>query len=451
MLKAVFIVLFLSAVILLKGNIYGEIKTLTLENVRDLALKNSSSVLQAEKDVKIAQAQLNESYGDFFVPAITASGNYGYTGTGIEVVQFQGQNVSVPNNYPDTYSGSLSLAKPIFDGFKLQNAVSTQRFNLNLAVMKLNDEKNQIELDAETRFYHLSYLEQNIKNSEAADKDLLEQLNYSEQNYKAGNATELDYIKSKLAYTSNKPILIKARHDYNIEKVTLCNELGITNNYNDIAFIGDLMQTTNYLIDSFPEDEYSRLAISNDITLKTIINTLEIARLNKNTQEWARFPILSGNVGYRYDYRPASGSGSGAAAGRTWQPSWDVGLGVSASIDDWIPFSRGANSITEYDENVKKQELARDQQISTVDLQLRTLIMQLKENKETVDSQTDNVVLATESLDMTKKRYLLGDASFLDINDSESSYEQAISAYLLAVYDYYSNYLKLKVMIGKPL
>ncbi len=436
------------------GYSYGEIKTLTLDNVRQLALNNSLDVRQAEKNVKIAQAQLNESYADFFVPDLSVSGAYNYnvygnTNNQIQQIIQNGQTVIVTNQFPDNYSAGLTLSKTLYNGFQYKNAVNIQTLNLELLKKTLENQKNQTILTALTNFYNLFLLEENIKNSETADKDLHEQMNFAEQNYKYGNTNALDFLKSKLAYQNNQPKIIAARHAYLIAKINLCNELGITN-YDEVEFIGNLFETTNALNEPLPMDKYIDLALSNDITLKNNIYNLEVAKLNKQTQELSRVPTITGSLAYKYDYERGNNDVY-TSNSRSWVPSWSAGLGISAAIEDWLPFSRRENSIIEYDENVKKYEFARDEQINTVTLLVKTLILQLKEYSETVESERINVDVAAMSLDLAKKMYMLKTASFIDINDSESSYRQAVSDYLQSIYNFYSSYLNLKIKIGESI
>jgi outer membrane protein TolC len=202
--------------------------TLTLQNVIDIALNGNLDILQAEKSVKVAEAQLGQGYAQLLIPTVSASGQITYidpvtAARGIYVNSATGQ--SVTNTYQDNYSSSVSLTKPIFSGLKYWNSVITQQLNLELAKSKLEDTKKGVEISVATNFYNLFLLHENVQIYTEMDNYLKGVSESAELSHKRGMTSELDYLKAILPYKTNLPLLLKAKHSEILAKATLCDLL----------------------------------------------------------------------------------------------------------------------------------------------------------------------------------------------------------------------------------
>ena len=429
----------------LSQKVFPETTTYSLSNVIDAALRNNLDIAQYRKDVENSEAQLKASWASLFLPQFSASGSFGYTDPNSvnranEVIHLNNnQTIVITNNWPDSYNSSLNVSKDLFAGFKYVDAVKTQSATYQLARQKYEDKAREIKLSVISQFYQQLEQEMVIKAAEAADRDYKGKLDMADLNFKKNSSTEIDLLTARYNYKSNIPKLSKARHDYLVQKMTLCNAIGITNT-DSVIWVGNLFSLTNDLPAPPADSGWEKNALSNDITYQTARNSTETARLTLHMQDWARYPSLSGSFSYSYAYKKDSTSMNA----RSWQSIWNSGLQLNIPLDSLLPFSSAGFGIESAKKTVEKLEIAENAQLSTVLLTVRTLIQQIQEYAETLDSRKDNLEIARLTLELTKQKSEAGGANSLDIADAEMAYAQALSDYGQSLCDYYTNYLKFK-------
>jgi len=441
--------------------LFSDIVTLTLSNVIDYALKNNIQIKQLENDVKIADAQLNQAFSDLFFPDINFTGNItlldpstvesGIIKERTNVVTFSLMDKTFTNEtiipgstnaWIDNYSLGLGLTKSLFTGFRLYNNYRNKLLNLELAKLKLKDKKKEIEVNVINLFFSLFLMKENIKLVEDLDRSLLERLEYTKANYKAGIVSDYDVIRMEVQYKNNQPKLLKAKNAYKQAKLNLCSILGILD-VDNYEFIGNLMDSTNISIPNYNEEEIIKKALSNDINIKNIDYSIEMMKINKSLIEANRLPVLTFFLNGKMDYKKYQQTDTE----RTFVFSGNTGLQFSFPIDDWLPFSKTANSINEIEFNIDKLEQTKKMLSDNLIIQVKKIIMQIEEAKENINSIKENVKQAKLGLDIANERYKYGNISSLEVTDAEVSYNQAQLNYLQAIFDYFSNILQLKKMI----
>jgi len=433
------------------GEIYAggsDITALSFQNAIEIALKNNLDVLQAEKNVKVAEALLGQNYAQLLIPTITANGDFSYVdpetaARGIYSETVAGQAVVITNTYQDNYSSSLSLTKPLFAGLKYWNSVITQQLSVDLLKSKLEDIKKGVELSVTTNFYNLFLIHENVQIYSEMDKYLKGVSAQAEAQYNRKMISELDYLKAILPYKTNLPLMLKAIHSEILTKATLCDQLNISN-YNSVEFVGNFLDLTNFNTEATNEEEYLGFALTNDINLKSILCSLATSKLNKQTSELSRLPAVTLGYTFTEDYI----NSTTMINTRSWTPGWTLDLQLSMPIDDLLPFSSLSKSIEAMDEGIKQLEYSNTEQINTVRETVKSSIQQIEELKETVDSQADNLEIARRSLELEKGLYARGNAIDLDVENSQIAYDQALLAYYQSLLSYIIAILQLEREAG---
>jgi outer membrane protein TolC len=443
--------LLLLIIFLYFGEIYAggsDITALSFQNAIEIALKNNLDVLQAEKNVKVAEALLGQNYAQLLIPTITANGDFSYVdpetaARGIYTETMGGQTVAITNTYQDNYSSSLSLTKPLFAGLKYWNSVITQQLSVDLLKSKLEDIRKGVELSITTNFYNLFLLHENVQIYSEMDKYLKGVSAQAEAQYNRKMISELDYLKAILPYKTNLPLMLKAIHSEILTKATLCDQLNISN-YNFVEFVGNFLDLTNFDTEATNETEYLGFALSNDINLKSILCSLATSKLNKQTSELSRLPAVTLGYTFTEDYI----NSTTMINTRSWTPGWTLDLQLSMPIDDLLPFSSLSKSIEAMDEGIKQLEYSNTEQINTVRESVKSSIQQIEELKETVDSQADNLEIARRSLELEKGLFARGNAIDLDVENSQIAYDQALLAYYQSLLSYIIAILQLEREAG---
>lgn len=429
----------------------GETTTISLSNAIELGIRNNLDIRQAEKDVRVAEYQLYESYADLFLPQVSASGSFSYmdpdsVAKSLSQLKIGNQTYIITNQFPDNYSGGLSISKPIFQGFKYWDSKEIQLRNLELAKTKYSNMICTTRFNIQTNFYQLLLGQQNLFLYQTADKNLKARLDYVEDYYKRGQTNEMVYLTAKYAYKSDIPLFMKAQDDFDSAKLNLCILTGISNSSN-IIFAGDYYALTNISLNYDDKKIMLTKVISNDINLKTTQITIATTKLNQSITDFSRYPSLTSSFDYNYNYRKDYSIMNGN--GRSWQSAWQLGLNLNVPIEDWLPVSRSSLTVAENDNTLQKLDLTQTEQIKTLEQQFVMQFNQLRELKATMDSLYDNETLAKRSFELMKEQFNLKLAIILDLNDYQLTFQQSEFGYWQAVYNYAAAILKLKNMMGE--
>lgn len=424
----------------------GEVRTITCDQAVGLMMKNNLDILQAEKDIAIARAQLGQSVADYWLPGVSGSGSFTLSGseninTGYQTTNISGQDYVIANTYPDNYSAGISVSKTLFNGFQLWNAREIQQKNYEQALWKYRDTIQTNKISAIQSYYQLLVYRQNIRVLEITGKALQDRLDYMTGLYRKGATNEIAYLQALVNYKNNIPKLVQASNTYSGAMRDFRLLIGITNN-DSVELAGSVSDMTNGFTNGLSYPVMAENAVSNDSSLHTIELNLETAKLNRSTAELSRLPSLSANFSYRLDYKRDSTSYNF----RSWQPSWNGGLSLNVPIEGWLCFSKEAQAISQYAGTVEKLELSKTQRVQNILSQVEKSLVNLKYLQECVDNETENVRLARRQLELSRKQFKQGNTNPLDLQDSEVTCETAELAYWQAFYNYASAALAFRSM-----
>jgi outer membrane protein len=425
----------------------AEVATVSVSNAVDLALRNNLQYMQSKQDVRIAELQANESFADLVMPTVSASAGFTYLDT--NTVQ-GGITATGPytltNAFQDNYTMGVSASKVLFSGLKLFNSWNIKLANLDLAKRKLEDQRRSIVTSVQTSFYNIFLLLENVKLTEDLDKSLKDRLDYVRANYNAGLAAQLDLIRADVQYKNNQPTLSSIRNAYSIARRNFCDSIGIKD-YDNTEFAGNLLDATNIGMVDLPEDRIVEQALSNDINLATIDYNMQATGLSKVIALGNNSPTLSTYFNYNYVYKKLSTTN--LSIDRNWVNNWTFGLTLSIPIDGWVPISRNWNSFAEMDATIEKLKQSRQQTMDGIRTQVKSLLLQIGQSRQTIAGQTDNVKQAKLGYALENQSYRAGTASALELSDAQLSLNQAQTSYYQAIYSYYSSVLQLKKLIGQ--
>ena len=261
-------------------------------------------------------------------------------------------------------------------------------------------------------------------------------------NFDNGIVSEYDFVRIEVLYKNNQPNLIQAKNAYQAAHIALSYALGISD-YSNVVFVGDMMEYTNIIFTNSDEVNIIDRVVSNSIDLLSLDYSLKMLKLTKGISEASFYPVISASFGYQYSYKREF-----TDTEQNWWPSWTAGIQLNMAIDSWIPISRTAETSREYQETLNKTEFARQSVLNGLQLQVKTLLLQLDQSRQNIASQQEGLRLAQIGLKMANVQFAAGQASAIDLTDAEASYTQAMGNYLQAVYSYFSSILRLKRLMG---
>ena len=254
MKKRFFIVLFLSAS-LFAG---AQEQELSLQDCRDLALKNNSDIRIAQKNIAKMEATKKSARAMYF-PKIAASGTYGYMFNNIELLpaglKLPVSGEPMPNitfnpstglpvidpSKPFDLFGILplelslknafiieaSLEQPIFAGGRIVAGNRLARIGMEVADLNMELQRSNTVLEADKSYWLYVSVNEKVKLAETY-MQLLDALEKKvKDGYEVGMATRNDLLKVQVEKGEAELSLQKARNGLSLARMSLCRQLGL--------------------------------------------------------------------------------------------------------------------------------------------------------------------------------------------------------------------------------
>ncbi|MEX1187403.1 MAG: TolC family protein [Gemmatimonadaceae bacterium] len=310
-----------------------------------------------------------------------------------------------------------------------------------------------------------------------------------------GAGTELDVRRAEVARGEIQVQQLRERNQVDIEELRLFQEMGVEPRT-------DVVLTTTFAVEPFerPLGELLALAREQNPVLLATRQRERVAELGVRRQRGEYMPTLTmstGLAGYTFEYtnpnflvQQAQGQITGqqaacvereqrfAAAGLshqlagcssiTFTPAQAAALrqqnnqfpfgfnssprSISATLslplfDGFARALRRQEAVAASDDArhaVRARELAVTTDVTAAYLTLQTAL-------RTVTLQERNAAMARDEMKLSRDRYRLGMAGFIDLTQARDAFERAESARITAIYDYHKAFAALESAVGRPL
>jgi outer membrane protein len=183
--------------------------SMTDEELVAIVLEQSPAVQTAEANLRANQAGMSSARSQYF-PNLSLSGSYAWNNSEVSI-----------NTGNTSWSTSIGLSYPIFNGFSREDANERASVNVTISRAQLEDAQRQARVGLDRILANLRLGEQQIELAEEALRVAQEDLRVLESRYALGAATILDQIISQIAVTEAEINLIAARYDYQIARAEL--------------------------------------------------------------------------------------------------------------------------------------------------------------------------------------------------------------------------------------
>jgi len=427
-----------------------KVADMTLDDAVRIALKQNPDILNAIQQIRLTRGQLIQVVSTA-IPHLGVS--TGYTQQASELVRGTNQQqsatsvITLPNpnggsplvgtiesqsnnNDPQNQSWSIQFqaTQLIFDGGATIAGIQAGSAALNSAYFTLRYTIDNIISQVVTAFYQV-VLNRALIVAQQQNVTLNEQQVKDQQNrYDAGTVPRFNVLQAEVALANAKPPLIQAQNNYRISMYQLVRLLGMDyppGQPSEVPF--NIVGTLGYSPKTINTDVSIRVAIARNPSLKAQRENIlaQASNVTANIAGW--FPTINANAGYQYQNDPRSANLTdtveGWFFGATGQWNvWDGGLTYGKVAQAKAQMMQAKNT---YDNSVRQ-----------IVLDVQTAISNLKEAKETIDSQTASVVQATEAVRLAKERLDAGAGTQLDVLNAQTQLLQSQSNVLQARYNY---------------
>jgi outer membrane protein len=409
----------------------GKELNLSLNDAVALALEQNKDVLASNEDLKKAEAQIDEAYGNAY-PSLNFTGQYlrnilspvlfipGNTppfNPGPEPLKFR---ISTDNSY----SAGLSLSQIVFSA-KVNTAIQIANEYSNYTEKNNSAVKEDVVLSVKKAYYGVLLMQKVV---EATRQGLeLARANYENLNklYKQGMASEFDLLRSEVQVANTEPMLSQAENQVVLAKNALRNLLGI--NLNRQMNLTDSLELKEIPMDIVVEE--SALSLQRNSTLQGMYAYEKILNKNISIQKADYYPTLAAFGNYQYQ---AQDNGFRFNKYNSY-PTFIVGLSMTYNIFNGLQTKyRTEQAVIDRDKliiNTKKLE-------EGIKIQVDEARLRMIEAKKRVDAQAKSVEQATKAVSIADVRFKNGLGTQLELIDAQVALTRTQINKAQAIYDY---------------
>ncbi len=407
-----------------------DVKPLSLDDAIRLGIENNLALTLAREDQRTADAQKLQLI-NVLLPNLSLHGETGVHEYNLEALGFHPSLLPAfaPLLAPgtpassfhlitkvDTTIGQVNFSQDLFNwaGYDVWRAAQA---NQKAAYYSAQSSRGLVVLNVGNSYLQALAARAEADYARALQKTDETVLNQAHEEHLAGTAANLDELRARVQYQSQKQAVIAAEDTFEKAKIALNREIGLPPEQKialtDSAPYADLAPMT---IEAARGEAY---ASRQDFQM--LKQDLRVAELERRATTHERFPTLTfgGNYGV-----------TGVSGGIYHETFAAVGT-LSVPIFEEAKF-RGDRDVAEAQLDEIRSRLADLTQ--KIDQQLRDSLLDVQTATETVQVAKSNVDLATTALDETQQRFTAGVTDNLPVAEAQSTLAQAQTQYVNSVY-----------------
>ena len=411
---------------------------ITLDKAIEIALSENPTIKIADKEIELKEVSKSEAWQNL-LPSVTLDGAIQYN---IQVASMKmeamghTQEIKMGKDNSNTWNAALQVAIPLYAPAVYQTMKLTKS-DLELAVEKSRNSKIDMVNQVTKAFYQLmlaqdSYnvLQENYKLAET-NFEIVNKM------FEQGLVSEYDKISAEVQKNNAWPSVVSGQNAVELARLQLKVLMGVTA---DLTLVVD-DNLTNY------EKEMAKVAdkeidLSNNSSLRQIdMQTNMIGRQRKILKS-AFIPTIAlvGN----YQLQSISNTNWNIAK-YNWSNAASVALSVS------IPIFKAKNFTSLKSNEIQLFQLAetRNNTENMLKMQAQSFIDNMTTSSEQLSSNKEAVRLAEKGVEISQKRYDIGNGTILELTNSQVQLTNTRLSYNNTIYDYLVAKSELNKVLGK--
>lgn len=422
--RSIYLSVLCSAFLLLTNSLPAQ-KLLTLEEAIATALQHNYDIMLAKNDSAVAA--LDYSYRNaVFLPRL--NGNLGtvWNNNDTKQILFDGSIREKDNLKSNNLNANLALNWTLFDGLKMFVTKDKAAELIKLGELGIKDQViNTVAIVINT-YYDIVRQKQQLKAVE-------EQMSISQ--------TRVDLSQRKLDIgVGAKPDVLQSKVDLNAQKAAQLRQLTLIQQLKEqLNQAMNVAPSSDYdVVDSIPINTAVLLGdIQNNIdntntTLQVLKKNIDIANLTLKERRAERFPIVSFNSAYNFNRL------NNQTVINSFSTLFNRNKGFNYGFTATIPILNNRNThrlIKQAELDIQFQQLRFENQRSIVNLGVLNAFRDYELQKQALELEESNILLAKENVSIILETYRLGQATYLQLREAQKSLEDAYNRLIAARYN----------------
>ncbi len=385
----------------------------SLEEAVALARQQNPDIAIARKKVEAARGGVVEARSGY-LPSVVSNGIYRN--------RQQQESTRLRSN---DYNASVRIVQNLYTGGAVSSATAIARLNHDKQELELQAVIDRVTMDVRSTFYELLFNRAKVKVREQALDVFRGELKSQKERLSAGTVGQLNVRRAEVALANEEAELIDAQTQVRLTYLRLGELLGLNSNADPFSFevVGQLQYEPRH-----PDlNECLARALVNRPEIKSaeIDVAIEGRQLNLDRSELR--PQVEAFSGYEvYNERDPS-------LGREFNHGYVVGVNASWHLfDGWA--TKGKMQATRARQDAAKQAL--DATRLSVESDVRSAILDLRQSDRVLEAETKNVQTADESFEIAKGNLDAGLGTQLDILQAAADVTRTRSTRLGAIFQH---------------
>jgi len=340
----------------------------------------------------------------------------------------------------NTLTGGISATLPLIAP-QLWSSLKMNAIELELASEQARSSQITLVNQIKKAYYNVLLAQDSYKVVKHSSDNLNTTAELDKKRYEQGTISEFASLQSDVAAKNALTTVASADMAIRLALLQLKAYMGVDLDL-PIKVVGDLP--------SFEQTMYGDIMTMDKNTLgeNTTLKQLDIqSKQLEQTRKLnlaGRLPTLGAQ--FDYNYMSMVNDPEFFTNKQTWSPVSNLSLGLTIPL-----FSGGSNYYQDKQIKVQEQELSlqRDNLITGLQTQLHAGYETLRTAVLKIASSKESVLQAEKAVEISRKMYEVGAATFIDLSNAELLYQQAGLGYNQAVSEYLSAKADLELLLGK--
>ena len=411
---------------------------ITLDKAIELALSDNPTMRVAEKDIELKQVAKTEAWQNL-LPSASLDGAIQYN---IKVASMkmeamgQTQEIKMGKDGSNTWNAALQVAIPLYAP-AVYKAMSLSESDLELALEKSRGSKIDLINQVAKAYYQLmlaqdSYnvLNENFKLAET-NYDIVNKM------FEQGLVSEYDKISAEVQKNNAWPSVVSGKNAVELARLQLKVLMGITA---DVLLVVD-DNLANYE-GEMAMHQNGEVDLVNNSSLRQLDMQTGMVSQQRKLLKTSFIPTIA-LVG-SYQYQSISNTNWNIAK-YNWSDAASLTLSVS------IPLYKASNFTGLKSNKIQLYQLA-ETRLNTermLKMQAQSYIDNMTKSSEQLASNKEAVRLAEKGVEISQKRYDIGNGTILELTNSQVQLTNTRLSYNNTIYDYLVAKTELEKVLGK--
>ncbi|MBN1540692.1 TolC family protein [candidate division KSB1 bacterium] len=417
----------------------GFAQSLTLEECIDVALKNNSTLRNAERQVEAAGTQVTDAWSAL-LPTVSSSFSAGKYIQGARVVKgdvpvgidpttgrtlYEQQEIVQGRIERNSHSASISLSQNIWDFGRSSNGIRQSRAMRDAARYSKEQTELQVILQVKEAYYQLLKTLRLNAVYEKAVALAQQQVEEAQTRLEIGLASQAEVYEAKVNLGTNRAAYLEQVNLVEFARADLNFAMG-----RDPGLPIEVSEDSSEPI--FPElsiEQAVQTAIDNNKTIKRLEFDARSTLFAFQAAKARYMPTL----GFGASYRRSNDDYSRVYTDKLDQ-DYSVNMGVSLDLNLFNGFSdKAAVQRQQLNHQISQENLIEAKRVVTADV--KQYFLRLSAYQDLLQINRENIVAAEENLRLQQEKRRIGSGTELEVTQAQVRLIESQSNYVRAEYD----------------